>query len=368
MQTATKTPKPRLLGIDFCRGLATYAVVLLHSGDDTWGAIDQFTLRFRSLFEFPVPFFLAASFYFMLKKQSTNISDLWQARFRRIVIPYLVWSGFYLISKAFLLFVSNHPEKIRGLFNDPLGIIFFGTTSFHLYFLPLLISGIFLIGIAEYLNIRKFQANTLACFAACSIAIYTVLVASENSFNLGPNIAFAPLFKSIDFNGNKNPFLRLIFVEIAWFIRCSAYIFTALVLHRILSKLNQNKINYPIITGLLTFVFIFCNIFGKSLFPQAILEILLAYSLLLFGIFSSRYINDNHVMQNLGLCSFGIYLLHPFCIQILQMVFSKVAPELISQVSVISILVFSIPTFLMSWVIVLILLKNKTIAKYLFGI
>ena len=48
----------RLAGIDLCRGLAAFAVILVHSGDETWGIpISNRAIQFRHLFYFAVPFF-----------------------------------------------------------------------------------------------------------------------------------------------------------------------------------------------------------------------------------------------------------------------------------------------------------------------
>ncbi|WP_319421880.1 hypothetical protein [Pleurocapsa sp. FMAR1] len=72
----------RFVGIDLCRGLAAFAVILLHSGDETWGIpITEQARQFRYLFYFAVPFFLAASFYFSTKKLPLNLSiSFWQKK------------------------------------------------------------------------------------------------------------------------------------------------------------------------------------------------------------------------------------------------------------------------------------------------
>ena len=55
----------KLLGIELCRGLATYAVILVHSGDESWGvATDPSAIAFRLYFYFGVPFFSRRRFLF----------------------------------------------------------------------------------------------------------------------------------------------------------------------------------------------------------------------------------------------------------------------------------------------------------------
>ncbi|MEO1802808.1 MAG: acyltransferase family protein, partial [Cyanobacteria bacterium J06629_2] len=84
----------KLAGIELCRGLAALAVIIVHSGDDTWGIpIAKSAIQFRLLFYFAVPFFIASYFYFATRKLPLRISlDFWQKKFRRIVVPYLLWS------------------------------------------------------------------------------------------------------------------------------------------------------------------------------------------------------------------------------------------------------------------------------------
>ncbi|MEM7759311.1 MAG: acyltransferase family protein, partial [Cyanobacteria bacterium P01_A01_bin.40] len=87
----------RLVGIDLCRALAAFAVILVHSGDETWGLpISEGAIHFRHLFYYAVPFFLAAFFYFSTNKSPLAIDNsFWQKKLQRIVAPYLLWSIFY---------------------------------------------------------------------------------------------------------------------------------------------------------------------------------------------------------------------------------------------------------------------------------
>ncbi|MEL7406861.1 MAG: acyltransferase family protein [Cyanobacteria bacterium J06558_2] len=95
----------RLAGIDLCRGLAAFAVILVHSGDENWGlAISAEAIRFRYLFYYAVPFFIAAYFYFSTKKLPLKINrKFWNKKLQRIVIPYLLWSAAYVILKTLML-------------------------------------------------------------------------------------------------------------------------------------------------------------------------------------------------------------------------------------------------------------------------
>jgi peptidoglycan/LPS O-acetylase OafA/YrhL len=54
----------------------------------------------------------------------------------------------------------------------------------------------------------------------------------------------------------------------------------------------------------------------------------------------------------LGSCSFGIYLIHIIFIQFLEAILAKFIPILTENVTIASILILSICSFLISWVIV----------------
>jgi peptidoglycan/LPS O-acetylase OafA/YrhL len=67
--------KPQLLGVDLVRGISAYAVVFVHSGDETLGLpISQDAVTLRLYCYFAVPFFLATAFYFLISKPEIDIS------------------------------------------------------------------------------------------------------------------------------------------------------------------------------------------------------------------------------------------------------------------------------------------------------
>lgn len=89
--------KPRLIGIDLLRGIAIYAVVILHLDEvilerhPSWTVITQFA-------SFAVPFFLAASFY--LSGDRLYVSDRpynLELRLARVLVSY---ENFCFINQA----------------------------------------------------------------------------------------------------------------------------------------------------------------------------------------------------------------------------------------------------------------------------
>lgn len=357
--------KARFVGIDLCRGLAAFAVILVHSGDETWGIpISDRAIQFRHLFYFAVPFFLAASFYFATKKLPINISRVfWQKKFKRIVVPYLIWSIFFLFLKSIVFVATNNLSQIQELLSDPIAIIFLGAASYHLYFMPLLFVGMLWLYSANYL-INK-PIIYLFYLIILSLIIYQLLLSSDNSFDLGAYTAFADLRSLVQPDSLIYPLWRIALVNIAWLIRCLPYFLISVLLNQLFKRSNSRWLYQKQTILLIFLLFILVDTIGKNYLPDAVSEITIAYSLLLLGISSSKYLTDNDLITSLGLCSFGIYLIHPFIKSLVEIPLVTLLPQLTQSVSIISILLYSISTFLISWLVVSLMLKNKLLSQYI---
>ncbi|MGB5631501.1 MAG: acyltransferase [Waterburya sp.] len=357
----------RLNGIDLCRGLAAFAVILVHSGDETWGVpISEAAIQFRHLFYFAVPFFLAASFYFGTKKYPLNIdSTFWLKKFKRIVIPYLVWSLFYVVTKTVIYSLTNKTDEVQELIADPISIIFFGAASYHLYFIPLLLAGILLLYLTNYLNKQNNITLFLLISSIFSIIIYQLLIFYQNDFNLDLYTAFPELLQLISVDNILYQPWRITLVYLSWSVRCLPYFLIALLINQIL-KQNVGRWLYSrqnIV--MLLVVCVLANAYGQQYLPRAMSEIIIAYSLLLFGISISKYLPESNLIDNLGACSFGIYLIHPFVKSAVDIFLIKFIPQVTQSVSIISILTYSIVSFLVSWVFIFLMQRNKLVAQYI---
>ena len=356
----------RLVGIDLCRAIAAFAVILVHSGDESWGLpISDRAIQFRHLFYFAVPFFLAASFYFGVKKMPLVLDrNFWRKKFQRIVMPYLLWSIFYVVSKTVVFLATNDREQIQQMLSDPVAIIFFGAASYHLYFIPLLFAGTILLYWANYLYAQHNSLWTLAAFSIFSLITYQLLIVFNNDFDLGSYTAFSDLLQLVSSDNILYQPLRILLVDLSWIIRCLPYFSSALLLQ---ATLEQNELRWvykkETATALLLF-FILLNLIGDRYLPAAICELSIAYSLLLFGITISRHLPNNNLIDNLGLCSFGIYLIHPFIKSAVEVVAIKFLPAMTQSVSILSMLFYSIPSFLISWLVISIMQKDKLISQY----
>ncbi len=355
--------KKRNLGIDLFRGIAMYAVVILHS-DEGISATPQAWDLITNFAGFAVPFFLATAFYLAINKLYLIGSDYkFKNRLPRLVIPYLCWSVLYLVYKVAKYSITNEFDQIIKVFQDRLSIIFLGGAAFHLYFLPLLITGTLLIKVSEFLIKRQVRLNILIVLGIISFVFYQLILISGNSFALDTSTAFSALIPK----ENQSPLIRLILVAIAWIVRCLPYIFTAtLISHpKLREKWNKPKTSYTLISGLL---FVSINLFGGLYLPQSIYEVVRGFSTLLFAIYLSNNLKDNSTIANLAQCSFGIYLIHLIFVETFWIIASRLYPEVRSQVSTLTLLTVSIVGFGISWIATSILLRIKLISSLMFGI
>ncbi|MGF1588237.1 MAG: acyltransferase [Pleurocapsa sp.] len=357
----------RFVGIDLCRGLAAFAVILLHSGDETWGVpISEPAIQFRYLFYFAVPFFLAASFYFGTTKSPLKISaTFWQKKLQRIVAPYLVWSIFYVFSKIIIFSLTDKTALVQQLLSDPLAIIFMGAASYHLYFIPLLLAGTILLNLANYLTKQRNSILWLFLLSIISLIIYQLLISSNNNFDLDSYTAFPKLLQLLQPDNVWYQLWRIFLVNFAWIVRCLPYFLIALLINQLFRSDKHRWFYKKQTVAMLFSLFVLINTAGEKYLPNALSEIVIAYSLLLWGIAISQYIPNSVFITNLGLCSFGIYLIHPLVKSAVEIILIKLVPQVNQNISILSILTYSILTFIMSWMSIYLLRKNKLISQYL---
>jgi peptidoglycan/LPS O-acetylase OafA/YrhL len=361
----------RLLGIDLIRGIAAYAVIFLHSGDESWGLpISQAAISLRLLFYFAVPFFLATSFFFLTSRAEIDTSPrFWRSRIDRILIPYAVWTIIYLIFRSAFFFESQQMDRFWNLLRDPLAIFCFGGASYHLYFLPLLFTGTFLVIIAKYLQQIRINRIFIGCLAILSLVVYEWLTKSGNSFHLNPNTAFKGLSQTNGWEINDFPLLRFVLVQIAWLLNCFPYLLIGITILPLCNQVPKWNSTYRLMTACLCGV-IFLGSSAALLIgiPVIVKDVGQAYSLLLLAIILSGYIKQGWIFQSLGVCSFGIYLIHPFAMLSIKGVLAKTLPSLANEVSILSMLTISIGSFMISWIAIALMMKNKWVAKYTLGV
>jgi peptidoglycan/LPS O-acetylase OafA/YrhL len=350
----------RIDGIDLFRGIAAFAVVILHS-DEVIKVAPQgwsFVLHFS---DFAVPFFLATSFYLLVDKLANSAQLIkWSDRFYRLLVPYIFWSFIYLGIKILQFLLKKQPHKVQLLLENWSGLIFLGQSEFHLYFIPLLISGIILVAASESF-LRSRPSLLLSIFLLFLLLFIYNFYLSLDLTNIN---RLEEMIKIKEFNLDYN--IVSFFVKVlGFFLRCSSYIVMALICSRLMLK---NKLLDLKFSGFLLclILFIFINIFSDFGLPKVVDEFLKGYITLALAFTSSSYIHDNFIVSSLGRCSFGVYLMHLVFLQILWSVARKIGFDFEKpSLAILFLSIFFV--YLISWLLTYFLMQKKEISKIIFG-
>lgn len=136
---ATAKKKPRLPAIEYIRGISMMGVIGIHVGSQYIGnpvSNVHLTALFEIFTRFSVPiFFFISAFglFYNLDMKNWSYSQFLKKRWKTVLIPYLVWSVFYLLHDSWL-YGSGLPSPLYFC-----GILFFGVAKYQLYFLVLLL-------------------------------------------------------------------------------------------------------------------------------------------------------------------------------------------------------------------------------------
>ena len=133
--------KPWLDSIEYIRGVSMAGVVAIHIGSQyllnpTPNIHLVALFEVVSRFSVPIFFFISAFglFYRMDFSEPFDYKKFLRRRFKAVLIPYLLWSTFYLLHDNFFYGYQLFPN-----FDYAAEIYFFGLAKYHLYFLVILI-------------------------------------------------------------------------------------------------------------------------------------------------------------------------------------------------------------------------------------
>jgi peptidoglycan/LPS O-acetylase OafA/YrhL len=180
---ASAPARQRLAMFDFARLVAIYSIVWLHA------LRSPMLIPWTVLGRFAVPFFAAGAVFFViesLRRQPTrSLGEYALGRVRRIYLPFLAWSGIYLIFKWVKSAVlPDQPNDFPGV------SAFWTGTFFHLWFMPFVLLAtlaVFVLGreVIEHPRTQWFAcAALLAGGLACALVDRPAFALADPGFTL----------------------------------------------------------------------------------------------------------------------------------------------------------------------------------------
>ena len=343
-KAARMRPENHLAGVDLARGIAVFAVVILHT-DEGLDQVPPLWQGLTVLSRFAVPFFLAAAFYFSASTLYRSSGQFpWQKRLTRLLIPYLAWSAFYLLYRVFKYGITQQTERIQTSLQDPLSLAFLGGSALHLYFLPLLIVGTCLMGLLGPALIRlRLSQSALIGLAGLSSLCYEGLLRSGNGFEPVSSTAFQSLSSLLPYA--DTPAVRLLFVALIWGLRCLPYLLLAISLACVPTQTwwRPSIRKGILVIGSLTLLL-------GWLLPLALYELFSGYSVVLMALTLSPIIAPSRVVGRLGECAFGIYLIHLLFVETFQTLIKRTHPAFNEFASAQALFLAATAIFLLSWI------------------
>ncbi|MEW5683389.1 MAG: acyltransferase [Pseudomonadota bacterium] len=150
-EQATTRAIARVHGIDAVRFCAIAAVIFIHL--PKIGSLGQLA---DALARFAVPFFFAASGYFLASSRRSETAEIARSA-KRLLIPYVAWTAIY----------TWYAINFRGPQLDrltPLRLLIDGGGGYHLWFLPSLFACTCLLVFARRLSNAALIASALALY------------------------------------------------------------------------------------------------------------------------------------------------------------------------------------------------------------
>lgn len=322
------TKKPRLAAIEYIRGISMLGVVGIHVGSQ-YLANPVANMHLVALFEvvtrFSVPIFFFISafgmFYNLDMAQPFDYKSFLKRRIKTVMVPYIVWSLFYLCHYAALWGDTSVLSPFYMVFS-----MVFGTAGYQLYFMVILLWFYFMMPLWVWLVKRMSGALLLALF------VFQVAFDYWSCFSL--NSA-----------GVENFFLRsLIDYRLNYWVMHYVFIFVlggylAVHIEAFMSFMQKYRAGiiaffWAALAGLLSYYYwlIFTKGYtplegintAQQLCPAGVLYTLAA-SIFFFTIFTYWHLPDflKPVLSLLGKHSYFVYLAHPVAITYLGLVLAQ---------------------------------------------
>lgn len=324
--------KPRLAAIEYIRGISMMGVIGIHVGSqyiaNTSANVSLIALfEVATRFSVPIFFFISAFglFYNLDLAAPFDFKEFMKRRAKTVLIPYLVWSFFYLLHDGWLYGVGFPAPGTL------LQLLFFGNAKYQLYFLVILLWFYLLmpvwIRIVRHIGIK---ALTLLFLAQIAFDYWSSFSTSFNLFVYGlPDTSLLKPFLLYRLNYWVMHYV-FIFVLGGWLaVRIDAFL--------AFMKTHRTGITVFFWGSLASLLGYYCQLIFQSgytlleaintahqLCPAGIFYTLAA-SLFFFAIFTYQKYPAalNPLLHQLGKHSYFAYLAHPIAIAYLSLLLQK---------------------------------------------
>jgi surface polysaccharide O-acyltransferase-like enzyme len=321
-------------GLSFLRIVATFSVIIIHiSGPEVvkFGKISNFDWNvahfYDSISRYSVPVFFMISGSLLLGREFER-KDFLKNRLGKIIPPFLFWSLFYSLFNRYVF--NNETFNITKVVKD----IFYGS-EYHLWFVYSLI-GVYLITpiIQKWINFSK--KNDIQYFLIIWVIVLFLTI---------PGVAiYFPQINLSYFSGFVGYFILGFYLK--KYVKSQNWISYLLILIGI------------VITIFGTYYFSIKNNKFSDYFYEYLNLNTLMVSVGVFMLFNKiENVNDKikPIVLKLNVCSFGIYLIHPFLLNI----FGLIGLSAYFVNPIIRILIISLACFLLSFIVIFIIKKIK---------
>lgn len=295
----------QIFDIQVMRALGCLMVVLVHVSALYYvqsGSWEDVVLFINQSSRFGTPIFAVVSgllLFLQVKKRGFFFKKFFRSRLNKIVIPFLFWTAFYLIY-IWLVYDAN---PFNGGTKNFIFKVAFGETYSHLYFISIVLQFYLVFPLLQFIKSKGAWIGLLAI--SVLIHIYSMKYMDAGQFEglfgkIAENRAFLPKWFFFFIFGGFLAYHWETAKEWAYKMRVLLFVAVLLIFYfaaveyewggYIGSNRVTNIFNLPIII----------------MFVMAISEKVARNPLL------------NFVTSRLGAMSMGIYLIHPFVINILQ--------------------------------------------------
>lgn len=278
------------------RGICILAVVMIHCpGGNYFSAVDsKVWIVFRQLINFPVAlFFFMAGYFVNIDKVNEDYFHFLTNRGTRLVIPYIVWSGVYLVIEV----IKSRSVPLSRI----VYCIFTGDAAIQLYYIVVLLQ----LTLLTPLIIRIKKGRWLYLITP----IYYIICYISNFLTGRNSKIWSVLFPAwiiyyiLGMDSRKHVFDNVLNKFSGW--KVGGALFLSILEAYILNAFGYN---YEFVTGQINF--------SNCLYCCALSFALLKYFQ------ENTTVKMNNVAIKIGNMSYGIFYLHMLVLMIIRKLFS----------------------------------------------